>query len=42
MCLLTSFFFDSIPVMQQSASEKERGRSGQFNKRKYNILIINN
>lgn len=27
--------FSSLPVMQQSASEKERGRSGQFPKRKY-------
>ena len=26
--------------MQQSATEKERGRSGQFNKRKYKFKLI--
>ena len=30
MCVLSV----SLAVMQQSAAEKERGRSGQFNKRK--------
>ena len=34
MLLIIVYFF--ITVMQQSATEKERGRSGQFNvKRKY-------
>ncbi len=27
-----------LPVMQQSASEKDRGRSGQFAKRKYELF----
>ena len=33
MCKMIYFYF--FAVMQQSATEKERGRSGQFNKRKY-------
>jgi hypothetical protein len=34
ICVLMNISL-SIPVMQQSASEKERGRSGQFGKRNY-------
>ena len=36
ICVLSS---GSLAVMQQSAAEKERGRSGQFGKRKYKSLI---
>ena len=37
--VIVNVFNSFFTVMQQSATEKERGRSGQFNKRKYKLHL---
>ena len=41
MIIINVCFSFSLPVMQQSAAEKDRGRSGQFAKRNYTFILVN-